>query len=121
MGLDDACEFACCAPEIGADGLFPRQGQEDHFRDNVHPLPLPGSFLWGNIIVQCVVLLLARMGTDLLFFAGNSRWRWRSESEIFEDVFGNTVVICICSVVHLYCSCGGSGKRELRVRLQSLF
>lgn len=28
------------------------QGQEEHFRDQVHPLPLPGSFLWGNMILQ---------------------------------------------------------------------
>lgn len=26
-------------------------GQERHFADNVHPLPLPSSYLYGNIIL----------------------------------------------------------------------
>ncbi|KDE08076.1 hypothetical protein MVLG_01776 [Microbotryum lychnidis-dioicae p1A1 Lamole] len=33
-------------------------GQERYFRDNVHPLPLPGSYLYGNMLMQQLKMLV---------------------------------------------------------------
>ncbi|KAM0751854.1 hypothetical protein T439DRAFT_220717 [Meredithblackwellia eburnea MCA 4105] len=32
-------------------------GQEKHFRDNVHPRPLPGSWLWANMAMNQLAML----------------------------------------------------------------
>ncbi|KAL8290289.1 hypothetical protein RQP46_003228 [Phenoliferia psychrophenolica] len=32
-------------------------GQEMHFKDHLHPLPLPGSFLWGNMMLDKLTML----------------------------------------------------------------
>ena len=39
-----------------ADNEVRLQGQEKHFGDSIHPLPLPGSYLWSNMIMQCASL-----------------------------------------------------------------
>ena len=38
-------------------GAFPDmstelQGQEMHFKDHLHPAPLPGSFMWGQMVLE---------------------------------------------------------------------
>ncbi|KAM0751853.1 hypothetical protein T439DRAFT_325043 [Meredithblackwellia eburnea MCA 4105] len=33
------------------------KGQERHFADNLHPLPLPGSFLWGQMMMNQLKML----------------------------------------------------------------
>ncbi len=39
-------------------------GQEQHFRDEVHPLPLPGSWLYGNMVMEQLKLEVDARETD---------------------------------------------------------
>lgn len=43
--------FRLCSRQVDEWGRR-MMGQERHFRDDVHPLPLPGSFLYGNMLME---------------------------------------------------------------------
>lgn len=43
-------------------------GQENHFRDEVHPLPLPGSWLYGNMLMVSATPNDVRVSPSVLMF-----------------------------------------------------
>ena len=47
-------------------------GQEQHFRDEVHPLPLPGSWLYGNMVLEQLKLEVEAREAD--WVKGQSLW-----------------------------------------------
>jgi hypothetical protein len=54
MGIIDAGAFRLAqVPTVPALTLALRfKGQSQHFRDELHPLPLPGSYLYGNMLLH---------------------------------------------------------------------